>query len=181
MRFGPFTHRTATHAPPPPASPLRWAVAAWLTPWLTFLLRWWDRGWSSVRRSRSSSFPRYLLSPLLLTGCPGRPPQPLLFCPSSAPYLLFFSRSLDDDPPASGLFGRCHDVPAWRKTSNQHPASYRGPLACHWPLPAAALVRGFPALVLRLRLRYKDLPPRFFRQQINTFLREYGVSLAKTQ
>ena len=174
-------------------------------------------------------------SPLSLTGCPGRPPQPLLLRPSSVPFPSSPSPSLNDDPPAIGLFwplprppglakdatnvqpatgppspaiglfwplprcpglaqdveptssqlpgpprlssassGRCPDAPAWRKTSNQRPASYRAPLACHRPLLAGALVRGFPALVLRLRLRYKDLPPRFFANKLTPFRGSMG-------
>ena len=149
-------------------------------------------------------------SPLSLTGCPGRPPQPTLLRPSSVPFSSSAVAVHERRPARHWPLLAAAPTTRPGKRRDQRPASYRAPLACHRPLLAAApmprpgarrrtnvqpatgaplafhrpllaaaLVRGFPALVLRLRLRYmymyKDLPPRFFANKLTPFRGSMGL------
>ena len=120
------------------------------------------------------SFRRSPPSPLSLTGCPGRPPQPTLLRPSSVPFSSSAVAVPERRPARHWPLLAAAPTTRPGKRRDQRPASYRAPLACHRPLLAGALVRGFPALVLRLRLRYKDLPPRFFANKLTPFRGSMG-------
>ena len=120
---------TATHAPSPPPSPLRWAPPAEMA-----------MGQGVIERPTQPlpPFRRSPPSPLSLTGCPGRPPQPLLLRPSSVPFPSSPSPSLNDDPPAIGLFWPLPRPPGLAKdATNVQPAT--GPpspaFGLFWPLP----------------------------------------------
>ena len=83
-------------------------------------------------------FRRSAPSPLSLTGCPGRPPQPLLLRPSSVPFPSSAVAVLERRPARHWPLLAAAPTTRPGKRRDQRPASYRAPLACHRPLLAAA-------------------------------------------
>ena len=77
-------------------------------------------------------------SPLSLTGCPGRPPQPTLLRPSSVPFSSSAVAVPERRPARHWPLLAAAPTSRPGKRRDQRPASYRAPLACLRPLLAVA-------------------------------------------
>ena len=80
-------------------------------------------------------------SPLSLTGCPGRPPQPTLLRPSSVPFSSSAVAVPERRPARHWPLLAAAPTSRPGKRRDQRPASYRAPLACLRPLAAAPMPR----------------------------------------